>query len=174
MEYTMRKIIKYSEQKLYDTIEYIYISLNSLSELVKSGEQVIVVDNETGDDITETIITQIRSSIDQKDNKKENLLKNIIEKSCWPLFDYSKKYNKKLFKMFNKAEEEIDTLINKCIGDKTGKYIKEVIIMLNLATKEQVTKLIGKIKKLTQNIDKLEKSYKKYLNTQKKNLNIKK
>ncbi|HUW10341.1 MAG TPA: polyhydroxyalkanoate synthesis regulator DNA-binding domain-containing protein, partial [Anaerolineae bacterium] len=45
--------------KLYDMEEKRYISLRGIAALVREGEDVQVLDNETGDDITSLILSQI-------------------------------------------------------------------------------------------------------------------
>ena len=55
----MRKIKKYANRKLYDTKEKQYISMDQLSELIKAGEDVSIVDNKTGEDLTSSIVSQL-------------------------------------------------------------------------------------------------------------------
>lgn len=55
----MRLIKKYANRKLYDTVEKRYISLRGIAALVRDGEEVQVVDNETGEDITTVVLSQI-------------------------------------------------------------------------------------------------------------------
>jgi polyhydroxyalkanoate synthesis repressor PhaR len=55
----LRQIKKYANRKLYDTVEKRYISLRGIAALVRDGEEVQVLDNETGDDITSLILSQV-------------------------------------------------------------------------------------------------------------------
>lgn len=55
----MHLIKKYTNRKLYHTNRKSYITLEGIAELIRVGEQVQVVDNATGSDITATILTQI-------------------------------------------------------------------------------------------------------------------
>jgi polyhydroxyalkanoate synthesis repressor PhaR len=55
----LRQIKKYANRKLYDMEEKRYVSLRSIASLVREGEDVQVLDNETGDDITSLILSQI-------------------------------------------------------------------------------------------------------------------
>ena len=54
-----RKIKKYANRKLYDTTDKKYVSLDRLSELIKAGEEVTIEDNETGEDITAGVVSQL-------------------------------------------------------------------------------------------------------------------
>jgi len=52
-------IKKYANRKLYDTSTSRYITLNGVSELVRDGHDIEVVDRETGTDLTPLILSQI-------------------------------------------------------------------------------------------------------------------
>lgn len=56
----MTKIIKrYSNRKLYDTEQSTYITLDEIQEMVKSGEDVRIIDNKSKEDITNATLAQI-------------------------------------------------------------------------------------------------------------------
>lgn len=55
----MQAIKKYANRKLYHTNRKKYITLEGIAQLVQAGEQVQVVDNETGEDITAGILAQV-------------------------------------------------------------------------------------------------------------------
>jgi polyhydroxyalkanoate synthesis repressor PhaR len=54
-----RTIKKYTNRKFYDTVEKKYTTLSKIKNLVKSGEEIKVVDNETGEDLTAITLTQL-------------------------------------------------------------------------------------------------------------------
>lgn len=55
----MHSIKKYANRKLYHTNRKQYITLDGIGELIQAGEQVQVIDNETGEDITAPILAQV-------------------------------------------------------------------------------------------------------------------
>lgn len=55
----MRVIKRYNNRKLYDTETRTYITLDGVAKLVVSGEEVQVVDNDTDEDITTVIFSQL-------------------------------------------------------------------------------------------------------------------
>lgn len=55
----MHTIKKYANRKLYHTNEKQYITLDGIAKLVQRGEAVQILDNETGDDITSSILAQV-------------------------------------------------------------------------------------------------------------------
>jgi polyhydroxyalkanoate synthesis repressor PhaR len=55
-----RRIIKrYSNRKLYDTKDSRYVTLLQIAEMVRGGEEVQIIDNNTKDDLTEITLAQI-------------------------------------------------------------------------------------------------------------------
>jgi polyhydroxyalkanoate synthesis repressor PhaR len=54
------KVIKrYTNRKLYDTVESRYVTLDEIAEMVKAGGEVKVIDNRTKDDLTAVTLAQI-------------------------------------------------------------------------------------------------------------------
>jgi polyhydroxyalkanoate synthesis repressor PhaR len=55
-----RRVIKrYSNRKLYDTKGSRYVTLLQVAEMVREGEEVQIIDNNTKDDLTEVTLAQI-------------------------------------------------------------------------------------------------------------------
>jgi polyhydroxyalkanoate synthesis repressor PhaR len=52
-------IKRYANRKLYNTATSRYITLKGIAELIEAGEQVRVIDNESGEDITSVTLSQI-------------------------------------------------------------------------------------------------------------------
>jgi polyhydroxyalkanoate synthesis repressor PhaR len=55
----VRRIKRYESRKLYDTEESRYVSLDELAEWIRTGQEVEVVDNGSGADVTAQTLTQI-------------------------------------------------------------------------------------------------------------------
>lgn len=55
----IRLIKRYESRKLYDTEESRYVSLDEISGWIRQGQEVKVVDNATGADVTSQTLTQI-------------------------------------------------------------------------------------------------------------------
>ncbi|HPQ80452.1 MAG TPA: polyhydroxyalkanoate synthesis regulator DNA-binding domain-containing protein [bacterium] len=66
------KIIKrYQNRKLYDTSDSCYVTLEDISEMIKEGEEIQIVDNTTKEDLTAVTLAQI---IFEEQKKKTNVL----------------------------------------------------------------------------------------------------
>lgn len=64
-------IKKYANRRLYNTATSSYVTLDSLAQMVKDGEEFSVFDAKSGEDITRSVLTQI---IFEEEAKGENLL----------------------------------------------------------------------------------------------------
>jgi polyhydroxyalkanoate synthesis repressor PhaR len=65
-------IKKYANRRLYNTGTSTYVTLEDLAGMVKTGEDFIVYDAKTGEDITRSVLTQI--IFEQENKEGQNLL----------------------------------------------------------------------------------------------------
>ena len=65
-------IKKYANRRLYNTGTSTYVTLEDLAAMVKSGEDFVVYDAKSGDDITRSVLTQI--IFEQENKEGQNLL----------------------------------------------------------------------------------------------------
>ena len=77
----MLLIKRYANRKLYDTDAKQYITLDGIAELIRKGEEVHVIDNETGEDLTAITLTQIIFELEKKQNGflPRSLLNDLIQ-----------------------------------------------------------------------------------------------
>ncbi len=66
------KIKKYANRRLYNTGTSTYVTLEDLAVMVKAGEDFVVEDAKTGDDITRSVLAQI--IFEQENKEGQNLL----------------------------------------------------------------------------------------------------
>jgi polyhydroxyalkanoate synthesis repressor PhaR len=76
-----RLVKRYSNRKLYDTSESRYVTLDEISRWVKAGEEVKIVENESGEDLTAVTFAQIILEEERKKNGYLSLplLRNLIQ-----------------------------------------------------------------------------------------------
>jgi len=65
-------IKKYANRRLYNTGTSTYVTLEDLAKMVKSGEDFVVYDAKTGEEITRSVLTQI--IFEQENKEGQNLL----------------------------------------------------------------------------------------------------
>ena len=186
----MHKIKRYANRKLYDVTDKKYITLDQISKLIKSGEEIRVVDNKTGKDLTAATVSQIlaRDKRGKTDDEASGVVVQLLRKGPGTLVDYGKKYVSLWDRALTMADEEIDKLVDRLvkekeltksegskfkkdisgraddlrnwIGEKIDQRIDEVLNVMNLATREQAVDLTARIDALTRKVDKLEKCLK--------------
>jgi len=71
----MAIIKRYSNRKLYNTAQKKYITLDELASLIRGGEEIQVIDNHSGEDLTSVTLTQI---ILESEKKHQSGLPNSI------------------------------------------------------------------------------------------------
>lgn len=182
----VRQIKKYANRKLYDMTEKKYVSLAHLSELIKAGEEISIMDNDTGEDITAGILSQLLAR-EKKAGDKElpsKVLMQLLRRGSGSVVGYARKYTSLWQNAFTMAEDEIDRLINRWVKDKeisesegsrikreiTGyadnvrewilekidQRINEALSMMNLATRDQVRQLQNQVEELARCVERLE------------------
>ena len=64
-------IKKYANRRLYNTAKSSYVTLDHLAQMVRDGQDFVVYDAKTGEDITRSVLTQI---IFEEEAKGQNML----------------------------------------------------------------------------------------------------
>mgnify|MGYP000510087768 FL=1 len=112
---TPRVIKRYGNRKLYDTRESRYVTLEEISNMIRRGEDVKVVDNRTQEDLTNVTFTQIM--LEQEKSRKSflprSLLRNLVEQGGESLLDLLQKGKESLASMKSEAEEQISRLFER-------------------------------------------------------------
>lgn len=75
----MRIIKRYSNRRLYDSESSSIITLKDVAELIKNGEEIQVIDNTTGEDITSKILGQTFLKLNETPENKD--LDNFVLKA---------------------------------------------------------------------------------------------
>ena len=77
------KIVKrYANRKLYDTERSCYVTLDDISQMIKAGEEVKVIDNKSGEDLTSVTLAQIIFETEKKNSFMPlHLLRGLIQNS---------------------------------------------------------------------------------------------
>ncbi len=131
----MHLIKKYANRKLYDTTDKRYLTMDRLAELIKSGEEVSITDNETGDDITAAVVSQLLARESAGDNRAvpSGVLMQLLRKGRGTLFGYGRKYVSLWQSALTLSKDEIEKLVNslvtaKEISESEGKNLKKEIM----------------------------------------------
>ncbi|MCC7017887.1 MAG: polyhydroxyalkanoate synthesis regulator DNA-binding domain-containing protein [Rhodospirillales bacterium] len=89
---TQTKVIKrYANRKLYDTDRSCYVTLDDIALMIKAGDDVRVVDNKSGEDLTSVTLAQIIFEAEKKRSFMPlNLLRDLIQGGGEQITDFAK------------------------------------------------------------------------------------
>jgi len=113
----LRLIKRYGNRKLYDTSESRYITLDEIARLVRSGNDVKVIDNENGDDLTAITFAQI---ILEEEKKRSSLI------SLGLLRELVQHGEDTLAQLRTRVERGVADAIG-TIGEKAGRRVQEIV-----------------------------------------------
>jgi len=107
-------IKKYPNRRLYNTSQSAYITLEDVSDLIKSGFQIQVMDVSTGNDITPLVLTQIIMNKAKEDNAilPVSLLHLVIQYGEGHLHDFFEKYLEKTIENYLGYRKQMDDQIH--------------------------------------------------------------
>lgn len=115
-------IKKYPNRRLYNTSTSSYIVLDDIVKLVKGGEEFVIQDAKTGDDITRSILNQI---IFERETKPSNYHFPLeVQKQLIGMYDdtYGRlipDYLKESMKLFSNEREKMSEAVEDNIGRNT-------------------------------------------------------
>jgi len=113
------KIIKrYTNRKLYDTVESRYVTLDEIAEMIKQGSEVKIVDNKTKEDLTSVTLAQIIFEEEKKKNQMPlAVLREIIRRPGESLQLFIQKEVTPRVESFRaEAEQRLDKLLRRDEG----------------------------------------------------------
>lgn len=169
-------IKRYQNRKLYDTENSTYVTLDDISQIIRRGDDVKVVDNKSKEDLTSVTLTQI--IFEEEKKNKTNLplgaLKKIIQGGGDTILDIVSKTTEQAYERIHHARENAESLYGKIKRDEDN-LISDVLhktqnISKNIEGKikstvdslSQVASLQNEVRKLRQRIHYLEKKLKVY------------
>ena len=170
------KVIKrYTNRKLYDTVESRYVTLDEIAQMIKGGAEVKIIDNRSKEDLTSVTLAQI---IFEEEKKRSQMplgaLREIIrhggeavagfyaEKAGTLVGKVAELKSKtesiredlsaRMTGIFRKPEEAVDEL-----RGKVDSAVKQALDVLGPAAKAEIERLQKRIQELEQKIEQLTK-----------------
>ncbi len=136
-------IKKYANRRLYNTATSSYVTLDYLSEMVKNGQDFVVYDAKTNDDITHSVLTQI---IFEEENKGQNLLpiqflRQLIKFYGDNLQAFVPPYLEMSMDAFSNNQEKLRSRMRETFGAAPGFQMFEEMARQNMALFDQAMKM---------------------------------
>jgi polyhydroxyalkanoate synthesis repressor PhaR len=102
-----RIVKRYANRKLYDTQRSRYVTLEQIADMIRSGEDVKIVDNNSKEDLTAITLTQI---IFEEEKKQSFLplsaLRNIIQSGANNITQVASQAGERVRGIFKRGEGE--------------------------------------------------------------------
>ncbi len=102
-----RIVKRYANRKLYDTQRSRYVTLEQIADMIRSGEDVKIVDNNSKEDLTAITLTQI---IFEEEKKQSFLplsaLRNIIQSGASNMTQFATQATDRVRGIFKREKED--------------------------------------------------------------------
>ncbi|HET6921526.1 MAG TPA: polyhydroxyalkanoate synthesis regulator DNA-binding domain-containing protein [Anaeromyxobacteraceae bacterium] len=125
------KIIKrYTNRKLYDTVESRYVTLEEIAGMVKAGAEVKILDNRTKEDLTSVTLAQIIFEEEKKTSKMSlrtlrDLIRHGGERAQQFVEETQAELRGRVEGLRQAAEQRVQNLISK--GQQTGDRARDLV-----------------------------------------------
>lgn len=105
----MVTIKKYRNRRLYDTASSRYVKLEDVAEMVRKGEELEVIDVNSGEDITRMVLTQIivEGARDTDQGLPIEFLRQMIATTGRGRHELMSRYSNFVAGLYQRAQEEI-------------------------------------------------------------------
>lgn len=138
-------IKKYANRRLYNTATSSYVTLDYLSDMVKNGEDFVVYDAKSGEDITHSVLTQI---IFEEESKGQNLLpiqflRQLIKFYGDSLQTFVPSYLEMSMDAFSRNQEDIRERMRGAFGNTPGYAMFEESVRKNMELYQQAMKMFS-------------------------------
>src|ERR671919_2272239 len=117
------KVIKrYTNRKLYDTVESRYVTLDEIAEMVKKGVEVRIIDNKSKEDLTSVTLAQIIFEEEKKKNRMPlSVLREIIRHPGESISEFiSREVSPRMASIREEAESRIGQIFRREEGGAPG------------------------------------------------------
>lgn len=124
------KIIKrYTNRKLYDTVDSRYVTLEEIAEMVKVGTDVQIIDNRSKEDLTSVTLAQIIFEEEKRDGQMPlSVLKRIIQDGGSAVTDFiSERVGGPVGKLREEAETRVGRLFKREEPSRPSPNVREVV-----------------------------------------------
>ena len=141
-------IKKYANRRLYNTARSSYVTLDHLAEMVREGQDFVVRDAKSGDDITRSVLTQIIFEEEGKGTSMlpTNFLRQIISLYGDSLQSVVPGYLEASMETFTRHQEEMRTQVKRMFGAAPAIENLEAMTRKNMEWFDQAMRMFSPFK----------------------------
>jgi polyhydroxyalkanoate synthesis repressor PhaR len=169
-------IKRYANRKLYNTETSRYITLKGVAELIDAGQEVRVIDNETGDDITSIALSQILVDSERSNSAvPKGLLSSIFQRGGDALYgalrrgvddasDGIGEVRRSVRRLVRNREDE-GSRLSEWIASATPDFehvvqnaVERVLKLIDLPRRSDIEALNANLERVAEAVDRLERA----------------
>ncbi|MEM1026320.1 MAG: polyhydroxyalkanoate synthesis regulator DNA-binding domain-containing protein [Myxococcota bacterium] len=140
-EKTAKVVKRYSNRKLYDTDRSRYVTLDEIAKMIKAGEEVTIIDNESKEDLTSVTLTQIIYEEEKRESRMPlGMLRNLIQSSGTTLQDF---FDKQVIAPVGQMRDTAQKSVERSVED-----IRQSASNIREAATRQVTELTDSARRI--------------------------
>ena len=138
-------IKKYANRRLYNTAKSSYVTLDHLAEMVREGQDFVVRDAKTGEDITRSVLTQIIFEEEAKGASMlpTNFLRQIISLYGDSLQSVVPGYLEASMETFTRHQEEMREQVGRMFGANPAMENLEAMTRKNMEWFDQAMRMFS-------------------------------
>ena len=138
-------IKKYANRRLYNTAKSSYVTLEHLAEMVRAGEDFVVRDAKTGEDITRSVLTQIIFEEEAKGQNMlpTNFLRQLIRLYGDTLQGFVPGYLEASMDTFSHNQEKMREQVNQAMGNNPAVANFEAMARANMDMFENAMRMFS-------------------------------
>lgn len=142
---TVVVIKKYANRRLYNTAKSSYVTLEHLAEMVRAGEDFVVRDAKTGEDITRSVLTQIIFEEEAKGQNMlpTNFLRQLIRLYGDTLQGFVPGYLEASMDTFSHNQEKMREQVNQAMGNNPAVANFEAMARANMDMFENAMRMFS-------------------------------
>ena len=138
-------IKKYANRRLYNTATSSYVTLENLCDMVRNGEDFVVRDARSGDDITRQVLTQI---IVEQEAKGQNMLPLSFLRQLIQLYGdnvqaFVPSYLEVAMETFTRNQGDIRARMNESLGGMFPDHEFEAMAERNMALMQRTMEMFA-------------------------------
>lgn len=148
-------IKKYSNRKLYDTTSRRYITLERIGELVRSGENIQVVDRGSGEDRTAVTLSQVVLDNERKRHGAvpEQLLQQLVRNPGEAVIGAVRQSISAVQDQIQRAEERVRPDV--ALEEALEKALARTLRGLKIPSQKEMQRFDRRLSELSERLDRL-------------------
>ena len=150
-----RLIKKYSNRKLYDTSSRRYITLERIGELVRTGENIRVVDRSNGEDLTAVTLSQVVLDNERKRHGAvpEQLLQQLVRNPGEAVIGAVRQSISAVQDQIQRAEERVRPDV--AVEEALEKALARTLRGLKIPSQKEMQRFDRRLTDLVRRVDRL-------------------